>query len=1097
MSKLPWTPWHQVARLRPDVRTGELSLASFAADLYDVAMGGGRRVYQDPAEFFALTYPTYNLRQLARDVIVRLAGENDKAVRQLELTYGGGKTHTLITLYHLARDPASLPKITAVQEFLEHAGRPLVPARIAVLAFDKLDVEKGMEVLSPQGERRWLKHPWSVLAFQIAGAEGLRLLHPDSQDDERSSAPAENLLTTLLALPARDGLATLILIDELLMYARGKVALDPSWRSRLVDFFQYLTQAATKVDRCAIVASLLATDPGKSDALGKELIHELYAIFRREREEGVEPVSREDVAEILRRRFFTRESIADHNAFRPHVLAALKGVAELDEPTRKDQKSAEEDLLSAYPFNPPLTDLFYSKWTNLEGFQRTRGILRTFALALRDAEKWDQSPLVSANVFLAAPGQEDLAEAARELTSVAATEDYEGRRQEWNAILQTEMRKAREIQVELPGLAGHREMEQAVLATFLHSQPIGQKAQTRDLVLLLGATRPDRIDLEKGLRRWLDVSWFLDETAAGEPETGPEGMKRLPAYWRLGSRPNLRQMHHDARTRIDADLVDSQLLDELPRQKSLSGAANAAGARVHTLPERPRDVPDDGEFRFAILGPQAVSDAGRPSLEARRFLDETTGPDRPRVKRNAVLLAVPSRDGLEAARARLRDLLAWQEVQSQLAEQELDPIRQAMLMAHLRDAERSVPETIRQAWCIAVTVSEDNQVQAFKVQAGDEPLFLRIKADPRSRIRDQQVSAEALLPGGPYQLWREDEPSHRLKDLVSAFAEFPRLPKMLRRQEILDTIVQGVRKGIFVLRFPRPDGSARTFWREIPEEATLADPATEVVRPESAVLTHLAADLVEPGELPGLWDGPQISVAEIQDYFSGERVVTEAEEDEPVAVPRAETATVQAAVRQAVEAGTLWLISGPASLCREALPPGVLTAEALVQAPPLPVSPAELLPPTLPSAWSDGLTSALALSSALSQKRAAILPWHTVLDAVDGALRTRILERAENSGPWPCGFAGASEAVLRLPISVPVSRPTPTPATALVAEAELSTDQLQDLVDRLPELKKTAVGLPVKFRLRVEFLEGTAPPQDTLDRLNLLLGEISGLLVLK
>lgn len=131
------------------------------------------------------------------------------------------------------------------------------------------------------------------------------------------------MLTELLALPGKQNLATLILIDEVLMYAREKVGLDPAWRGRLINFFQYLTQAVTKVDRCAIVASLLATDPGKSDTLGKELTSELYAISRREREEGVQPMVKEDVAEVLRRRFFTPESIRERDAFRPHVVAAL------------------------------------------------------------------------------------------------------------------------------------------------------------------------------------------------------------------------------------------------------------------------------------------------------------------------------------------------------------------------------------------------------------------------------------------------------------------------------------------------------------------------------------------------------------------------------------------------------------------------------------------------------------------------------------------------------------------------------------------------------------------------------------------------------
>jgi hypothetical protein len=156
MSTLPWTPWHSVVKLRDDVRSGELSLSIFAADLYDVVMGVARPVYQDPREFFALTYPTVALRDLARDVALRLAGKNNKAVRQLELTYGGGKTHTLITLYHLTREPAHLPTdLPTVQEFLVHTGMTPPQARIAVLAFDKLDVEKGMEIIGPNGERRW------------------------------------------------------------------------------------------------------------------------------------------------------------------------------------------------------------------------------------------------------------------------------------------------------------------------------------------------------------------------------------------------------------------------------------------------------------------------------------------------------------------------------------------------------------------------------------------------------------------------------------------------------------------------------------------------------------------------------------------------------------------------------------------------------------------------------------------------------------------------------------------------------------------------------------------------------------------------------
>lgn len=139
-----------------------------------------------------------------------------------------------------------------------------------------------MEVHSPNGELRWLKNPWSVLAFQIAGADGLKLLNADGKDEERDSAPAENLLTDLLAIPQQQELSTLILIDEVLIYAHGKVGLDEKWRNKLINFFQYLTQAVTKVNRCAIVVSLLASDPSKNDPFGRELTQDISAIFQRQ-----------------------------------------------------------------------------------------------------------------------------------------------------------------------------------------------------------------------------------------------------------------------------------------------------------------------------------------------------------------------------------------------------------------------------------------------------------------------------------------------------------------------------------------------------------------------------------------------------------------------------------------------------------------------------------------------------------------------------------------------------------------------------------------------------------------------------------------------
>ena len=692
-------PWHRIVRLKEELRSGALSLAEFAADLHEVTLGQGRRpVYEEPEKFFALTYPTHALRELVRDVAGRLAGQSDKAVRQLELTYGGGKTHTLITLYHLFRDPEALPDLPAVREFREHVGAGLPRAFVATLCFDKIDVERGIEgVRAPGGGTRTLRHPWSVLAFQLAGAEGLRAIHGGGGDEERETPPAEPLLVKLLEMPQKRGLATLVLVDEVLMYAREKAGIDPVWRDRIEDFFQYLTQAVAKVDRAAMVASLLATDPRKQRGeLGAELIAGLFDVFRRQREEGVQPVQKEDVAEVLRRRFFEPEDVRDPGVFRPHVIGVVRGLARLDDATAREKSAVEERFCASFPFHPDLTEVFYSRWTQLEGFQRTRGLLRTLATALREAEKWDTSPLVGPSALLAAPAGGErsvspgapvasgartdraspggsgnapcVSEAVRELAGVASTERAEGNRVDWTLLLEAELARARQIQDELPALREGREAEQAVIAVFLHSQPIGHKAYTPELVRMAGSRAPDAIELDKGLRRWREISWFLDDEDAGAEEPVGGAAPDLPKSWRLGNRPNLRQMHDEAcRQRVGGEAVEAHLEEAIRKARPLTEGASAAGVRVHLLPASPKDVGDDGSFRYVVLGPGAASESGKPGPLAKRFLDEAGGPHRPRVHRNAVVLAAPSHGGLEAARAAVRALLGWDDVKEQLS----------------------------------------------------------------------------------------------------------------------------------------------------------------------------------------------------------------------------------------------------------------------------------------------------------------------------------------------------------------------------------------------------------------------------------------------
>ena len=1097
--KPSWKPWHEVVQLRDDLRTGELSLAVFAADLYDVVTQRGQRpVYERPTEFFALTYPTFNLRELVKDVAVRLAGQSDKAYRKLSVNYGGGKTHTLITLRHLVHDPNTLPDLPAVKEFEAHIGFKAPKARIAALCFDKIDLEKGVETPGSDGTVRMLKHPWSILAFQLAGADGLRLIHADGKDDERDTPPAEPLVAELLSKPQENDLSTLVLLDEVLMYIRTQVETDPSWRGRLISFFQYLTQAVVKVDRCAMVASLLASDPRKHDEFGNELLQDVSEVFGRQMEEDASPVSKEDVAEVLRRRFFKPESIRDPGVFRPHVTSVVGNIAALDEQTTKERGAAEERYLSSYPFHPDLTEIFYTRWTQLDGFQRTRGILRTFAIALRDAEKWDTSPLVGPNVLLGEPGKNDLAEALSELASFASVDTDIGKHQEWRPILEGELSKARSIQSESTGLC-HREMEQAVISVFLSSQPIGQKASTQELNVLLGAANPDKIELEKALLRWTELSWFLDEVEVARGEADAGGASPLPKAWQLGNRPNLCQMHHDAcRNRVPPTLVESQVINAIEKLKTLTSGASVAGAKVHNLPERPRDIADDGEFHYGVLGPQAASESGKPSAEAKRFIDETTTTDRPRVYRNAIVLAVPSRDGLDAARSRVREYLGWEEVRDQLKEQPIDPIRQQMLASEMEVARERIPDAIRQAYSLVVTVKESNDIHAFKVVVTDEPLFTIIKADRRARIQETAISSEAMMPGGPYDLWREEEQSRRIKDLVGAFAQFPKLPKMLRPKEILDTVMQGVQDGVWVARVMRPDRTARTFWRTAIDEPALRDSGLEVLLPEAATLSQLPSELLEPQKLPCLWSSEKISVQDVYDYFSGGHTVSLPREgyEETLVIPKCESAHIEAAISQAVEQGLVWLTSGPASILNEPVPTGVLSASAILRPPPERFAIDEVMAESIPDAWEKGKTSALAIATALSTLRGMTLPWSRVQAAIDDGIRARWIELSGESAPWPCDFSGAQHVVLQIPTG---RRPgegeghpgTPKPKGLLIAEAVLEANGIQDLADQIPDIAKAAVGNDLKFNVRVEFGGEAAPDSGAVEKVNELLSEVS------
>ena len=570
----------------------------------------------------------------------------------------------------------------------------------------------------------------------------------------------------------------------------------------------------------------------------------------------------------------------------------------------------------------------------------------------------------------------------------------------------------------------------------------------------------------------------------------------MPGEWRMGNRPNLNQMQSAAAAQISDDIVKAKLLDEIGRLKILTSGASALGVRVHSLPNKPRDIEDDGLFHYAVLAPSAASDSGKPSAEAKRYLDETTGPEKPRVFRNAVLLLAASRDGLEVAQARIRDYLAWDRVRDDLTaknEQEkkqkgsVDVARLQTLAINIDKAKGRVPDAIRQAYCIVVTVSDKDDAQAFKITVTDEPHFETIKNDPRSRVQDTAITAEALLPDGPYNLWKGGETARRVKDLAGAFAQLPHLPKMLKSQAIVQTLVDGCMQGTFVLRVTRPDRTFRTWWRSRPDDAALTDPALELVLPEAAELGDIPAELLAPKALPSLWSGDEITAQAVQDYFGGKTVVQvdKGSYQEPVHIPKAATEVTNRSINDAVAAGQVWLLSGPASLLGEPIPAGVLTPTAKLKAPPAVISAPAILPENLPTAWQNGTTSCAGPRYGAIASRGQYPAVENGARCNRCALQARFIALADDSGTWPCDFSVAQAVKMRIPTAgkntVPPKVPVPQP-NVRAATGAFEPAQIQDLGDLIPKLLeiKAKAKVAIKFHVRLEVGDGKVIPPDSV-----------------
>jgi len=1093
-------PWKQVCALRKQIRERELTTADFAVDLHKVVNGAKGEIpfYCNPVQFFATTYATGNLREFCSVVLRRLAKKKGgESVINVAQTFGGGKSHTLTTLYYLTTLGKNLPKKErSVRQILNHTQIKDPPdAHVAAVSFDKVDWKRGGEAKSPDGEMRRFRMPWNLIAWQLLGQTGLDILQRDESQPDYDTPPSEDLWADVLNQVEKSGQGALILIDEFLMWAHDAASPDPTgegkdrgpfWFERLKNFFQRLSQAVESSRRSCFVVSLLATDPAKHDQTGREIMRACSSGLNRQASLQ-SPVEKDDLAELLRRRLFEKYPQNPEDR-KTHILAFWTRMAAVD-PIRAKLPDSQDRLINFYPFHPDLIDRLFGKWVSLDQFQRTRGVLQTFAVALRDAEKWDDSPLVGPQILLGAPGSDGLSAALLKLAQVAK-DSQRDRNPEWPQNLKTELPRALQAQkANAPTLMG-REIEAACVAAFIFSQPIGEQAELSELRWLLGATCDMPAVLNNGLCAWYSTSWYLEECESTEAGTG------VPKFWRLVPKPNLNQLH-DSYKREVMKYAKHQF-DELAKTKCapLYEDPYDTGVFFHKLPEDPNDIEDDGRFRIAVLGAEYAGIVGEPpKADAAAFLTTHSTSSDVRTYQNIVLIVVPSVPGLQQAEQHIAGWQAWREIKKTDHYREMDSGQQQIVRKRETDDLKEARTAVKNACEIVIYLHRDGSVQARKITMGAESLLATLIADKELRLYREKIEPTALMPGGPSSVWPETDPSIPVKDLYLAFGQQPHLPKLLSNRTVLNTIEDAVQRGLIALRCVRSDGSEQWYWKS-PIEMTNWDQVAEAWFPQEATINSLNSSAILPSSLNGLWpeDGTGVKLSMLCSWFDGAHCFEEQTvpdyppEHQPI--PKADYKIVHAAVTGAVENGNLWLVYGNESIFQKRPTEAQLDPEAALYPPPEPLSGIDFLPERLPEGtWIDAEepeTTVSKLYAAIKQVRGRPWPEQMFMDGLNSAIGIGFMNRDTGSGPIS-SFAHEGDVKLVIKTDAPPpSTPTPT-GRRRTSTASLSVSEIQTFGEEIGQIAKQLAGSDLQTEVCLSIKEESG---NDLEQINVLLEKI-------
>ncbi len=382
-------PWREIVTPHPDVASGRYQQAEFAADLWRVHSGEGSAEYRVPHDFFQRTYLTNGLKQLLANALQRLSGTGGDPVIDLQTNFGGGKTHSLLALYHLfAGVPVS--ELVGIEPVLQAAAvsRPPLAQRAVLVGYA---LSPGLPRVKPDGcEVRTL---WGELAWQLLGKDGFAMV---AEADRQGVSPGSEVLRDIFVAAA----PCLILIDEWVVYARqlyNVSGLPGGSFDANLSFAQSLTEAAKAAPQTLVVATIPASDTETGGEGGREAALRLKNIFGRI-ESPWRPADREEGYEIVRRRLF--QPIAQPALFTARDAVAKAFVDQYrtqpqEFPSTSREADYERRIKVAYPIHPELFDRLYTDWSSIEKFQRTRGVLRLMAAVVHTLwERQDASLLI-------------------------------------------------------------------------------------------------------------------------------------------------------------------------------------------------------------------------------------------------------------------------------------------------------------------------------------------------------------------------------------------------------------------------------------------------------------------------------------------------------------------------------------------------------------------------------------------------------------------------------------------------------------------------------------------------------------------------------